>query len=628
MTDLRNAIASAHRACLGLHDGRVADYIPELALADPQHFALAACSTRGELHVAGDADVRFTIQSMCKPFLLTAALSEFGRDEVLKRVGVEPLGEAFNSFIRLESSSHKPHNPMINAGAIAVSGLLASRFDIGWLLDLFSKFAGRALHVNMPVMLSEANTGDRNRAIAYLLRYFDNLDGDVDSALELYFQACSIEVDVKDLAVMAATLANQGVNPSNGQSLLSSQVLSDVLRVMTTCGLYDGAGRFVFDVGVPAKSGVSGGVFAAVPLECGVAAYSPRLNQQGNSVRGMAALQQLSRELNLHILKQRQVSLRTARLATAPQELQRALEAAAHDAQTISGGQVAAYAPELARADASDFAACIVSAGGQQWSVGNTEQLFSLQAASNPFTYALALQEHGSDDVHQLVGVEPSGNPFDAVLLDPHTHRPFNPLANAGAITIASMIGSAGKGSSNKAVRLKSLLTWMGRLAGSILPVDSPLCTSEQRAGDRNRAIAHLLRNFGVIDEVDPALSLYFQQCSLLANCQQLARMGATLAANGRNPATGEQVLDEGLVHQVLSVMLMCGMHDQSGKFAFDVGIPAKSGVSGCIVAVVPGRYGIAVYSPAVDATGTSVRGRALLENLSKTLHLGIFDAD
>ena len=288
-----------------LRDGAPAGYIPELADADPEHLALAVVGPRGRVRAVGDAAHEFTIQSISKPFVLALALADRGRQEVLRNVGAEPSGEPFNA-ISLEPGTGRPANPMVNAGAIATSALIpgagvddrTARIVAG-----LSAFAGRSLWVDEQVYASESATGDRNRALAHLLRSHGILQGSVDVAVETYFRQCSLLVTVRDLAVMSATLAFGGVNPVTGERVIAEVVARDVLSIMTSCGMYDYSGEWLLRVGLPAKSGVSGGLLAVAPSQFGVAAFSPRLDAHGNSVRGIAVLESLAERFGMHMLE-------------------------------------------------------------------------------------------------------------------------------------------------------------------------------------------------------------------------------------------------------------------------------------------------------------------------------------
>jgi glutaminase len=297
-------LARLHQDWLGDGSGAVADYIPPLALADRDSFGIAVTTTEGHSYEVGDSRVEFTIQSMSKPLTYGLALADRGFDAVDGKVGVEPSGEAFNS-ISLAPGSGRPLNPMINAGAITsaslVAGVSAAERE-GRVVDFYGRFAGRSLEVDMEVYESERDTGHRNRAIGHMLRAFGVLEEDPDEALDLYFRQCSVNVDCRDLSLMAATLANGGVNPLTGDRVLARDHVDRVLSVMTTCGMYDSAGEWVVDVGMPAKSGVGGGVLAVLPGQLGIAVFSPPLDPHGNSVRGVEVCRQISTDLNLNLL--------------------------------------------------------------------------------------------------------------------------------------------------------------------------------------------------------------------------------------------------------------------------------------------------------------------------------------
>jgi glutaminase len=283
--------------------GEVAVHIPELALADPNHFGIAATTVDGFVYEVGDSTVEFTIQSISKAFVFALALEAVGAEKVEAIVGVEPSGDAFNS-IRLRADN-RPFNPMVNAGAIACIGLICESDADGAferVRSTLGRFAGRRLEVDEPTFRSERESGDRNRAIAYLLRNHGILQGDVDRVLDVYFRQCSLRVSARDLSVMAATLANKGRNPLTGEQVASSYVVARTLSVMTSSGMYDSAGGWVYRVGIPAKSGVGGGIVAALPSQLGLGTYSPRIDDQGNSIRGLRTCEALSTHFGLHML--------------------------------------------------------------------------------------------------------------------------------------------------------------------------------------------------------------------------------------------------------------------------------------------------------------------------------------
>lgn len=283
-----------HRQHAGLTEGQVASYIPELAKADPAGFGIAIATVDGQVYQTGDARRVFSIQSVSKPFVYGVALEDAGRARVERAIGVEPTGDVFNS-ISLESGSGRPLNPMINAGAIAASSLVAgasAAARLARVLGALSAYAGRPLDVDEAIFESERSTGHRNRAIGHMLRHYDIIGGDPEPALELYFKQCAVRVDCRDLALMAATLAlmaatlaNGGVNPATSERAVRHALIEPILSVMTTCGMYDYSGAWVYRVGLPAKSGVGGGIIAVLPGQLGIGLYSPALEGRGNSAR-------------------------------------------------------------------------------------------------------------------------------------------------------------------------------------------------------------------------------------------------------------------------------------------------------------------------------------------------------
>jgi glutaminase len=298
-------LQALHQRFAGLTSGQVATYIPELAKADPALFGIVIATVDGQVYEVGATRAPFTIQSISKPLVYGVALEDSGGDRVRRAIGVEPSGDAFNS-ISLEPGSGRPLNPMINAGAIATSSLVngANRDErLQRVLDAVSAYAGRPLEIDQPVFESERATGHRNRAIGHMLRNYDILTEDPESALELYFKQCSIVVDCRDLALMAATLANGGSNPVTGRRAVAAEHLGAILSVMTTCGMYDFAGEWVARVGMPAKSGVGGGIIAVLPGQLGIGVFSPALDERGNSVRGVKVCEAISADLGLHFLQ-------------------------------------------------------------------------------------------------------------------------------------------------------------------------------------------------------------------------------------------------------------------------------------------------------------------------------------
>ena len=285
-----------------LTEGTVSGPSEALEDGEPERFAVALATVDGEVISAGDDHQPFAIQSMSKPFLYGLALDRLSRSAVHAKVSVEPTTEAFNTLTELEED-HLPYNPMINSGAIAISAMLHHADPVqadAWMMEMFSGYLGRAATMH-PRASDSTAAAHRNRAIAHLLRHFEVIGDDIDGALKLYNRQCTIAVDTRELALMAATLANGGVQPLTGHRAITREHLRDVLTLMFTCGMYDTSGSWAYSVGLPAKSGVSGGLLAVVPGRMGLAVYSPRLDSHGHSVRGVALLRAWSSEWGLGI---------------------------------------------------------------------------------------------------------------------------------------------------------------------------------------------------------------------------------------------------------------------------------------------------------------------------------------
>ncbi len=315
ISPLERFLKRCHAEFRADYSGAVADYIPELKKANRAHFGISLATVDGHVYEVGDSNVAFTIQSISKAYVFALALEALGSERVEAVIGVEPSGDAFNS-IRLRPDN-RPYNPMVNSGAIACSALIQKArgneaFDC--IRDALSRFAGRDLAVDEQVFASEHNTGDRNRAIAYLLRNHSIIESDVNAVLDIYFRQCSVLVTARDLAIMAATLANNGVNPVTGEAVVKPFTVARTLSIMTSSGMYDYAGEWIYRVGMPAKSGVGGGIVAALPAQLGLGTFSPPLDEHGNSVRGLKICEALSTHFGLHMLN-RTGDVRTSILA-------------------------------------------------------------------------------------------------------------------------------------------------------------------------------------------------------------------------------------------------------------------------------------------------------------------------
>jgi glutaminase len=302
--DVARLITEAYELYRPNLDGVVADYIPALASASPELFGICVAGVRGRSFEIGDVDTVFSIQSVSKPFVFALVCEEVGYDAARHRLGVNSTGFPFNSLMAVELNDARTMNPLVNAGAIATTSLVqgeTSEQKFARIRDGLSRFAGRELHMSEDVYASEAASNMRNQGIAHLLQSYGRLYFDADEATDVYTRQCSIDVTVHDLAVMAATLANGGVNPQTGERVIVPGVCRRVLAVMATAGLYELSGDWLYEMGVPGKSGVSGGIVTVSPGKGGLATYSPPLDPAGNSVRGQLVTKYLSERLGLNL---------------------------------------------------------------------------------------------------------------------------------------------------------------------------------------------------------------------------------------------------------------------------------------------------------------------------------------
>lgn len=283
--------------------GRVATYIPALSKASPQWVAITVAEAQGTSHSAGDVDQIFTLQSISKVFALLYALESLGRAKVFSNIGYEPSGHPFYSLVQLEYEQGHPRNPLINAGAIVVSGLLPGATvaeKVAGYLGFLSAISGYNFEIDQEVYRSESQTGFRNRAVANFMKNFNVVDSDPDVAVETYFQQCSTSINVRQLADLGLILACRGRHPRTGFTV-SQEHVSIVNALMSSCGLYDEAGYFAVQVGIPGKSGVSGGLLAIAPGKYAFATFGPALNDKGNSLAGLFMLTQLSPRLGVNL---------------------------------------------------------------------------------------------------------------------------------------------------------------------------------------------------------------------------------------------------------------------------------------------------------------------------------------
>lgn len=303
--NIQRAVDEAHAAFRDLKEGKNADYIPALAKVDSKLFGIAVVTVDGRVFTAGDAEAVFSTQSVSKVFTAALVMSEIGADGLKEKVGVEPTGQAFNSIMAIEQLKGRPSNPLVNAGAIATTSLVnAPDARARWekILRYQSDFAGRELKVLDEIYESEAATNLRNRSIAILLQNYGRMYSDPLEATDIYTKQCSIGVSAKDLAVMGATLANGGVNPITKKKLMERKDVPSLLAVMLMAGFYDESGAWAYEVGLPAKTGVGGGIVAVVPGKMAIAAFSPPLNESGNSIRAQRAIKQIAQALGANLL--------------------------------------------------------------------------------------------------------------------------------------------------------------------------------------------------------------------------------------------------------------------------------------------------------------------------------------
>ena len=299
--EIQTALDAAYAKYKGLQEGKNADYIPALAKVDPDLFGIALITVDGKAYTAGDIKSEVSIQSISKVFTLANVIQESGAPGVRDNIGVDATGQVFNSIVAIEQHKGKEMNPFVIPGAIAtVSMVKGANADQIWskIIGTYSDFAGRRLKVDQEVYKSESETNQRNRAIADLMFAYGVIKNNPQQASDLYTRQCSLSVNAKDLATMAATLANNGKNPITNKQLLSPQHVPEVLAVMATAGLYDDSGKWLFATGLPAKSGMGGGIIAVSPGKFGIAAISPPLDAAGNSVRAQRAITEISNALH------------------------------------------------------------------------------------------------------------------------------------------------------------------------------------------------------------------------------------------------------------------------------------------------------------------------------------------
>ncbi len=652
-------------------------------------------------------DDRFTIQSISKVLALLYVLETVGEEVVFRRILKEPTGDAYNADPRVRARDGKrmPYNPMINVGAIFITSLFpdpdklpanlpwrgsttssspvqlseglnqgekrSAEADVGTGTDArFYPFFDFVRHlcgdhtmvVDADVFGSEKKTGHNNRSLAWKM----NADGIfirspapdaeaaaqdvefIETVLDNYFRQCSILVHAGHLARVACILAKGGIDPESEKRVVRAENVTSVVSLMSSCGLYDGSGEFSYDIGVAAKSGVGGGIMACVPGRAGIAVFSPALNDQGNSARGLYILRALSEGMGLHMFHKEPTSSRKFRKYNSDKSLDE-LSEILRFGFTPPSLKPASYIPELQRANARDTGIAICFTDGECIGGGDVDKKFSMQAISNVFGLLYVMRNRSEGTVFGFVGKEPSGESFQELKwttieeADGRRKVPFNPMINAGAIVIASMIPDQYRkpdGKSVERLNIDGLLSFVRELCDNPeITTNESVFESERKTGFNNRSLAWLMNDKRVFadvlrghqidtienEHIEAILDVYFRLCSLEVTCKDLARFGAVLANSGRLLGSEKRVLSEREVKVVTAMMSSAGLYDGSGEFAYRAGIPTKSGISGGLVGVVPGRCGLAAYSPVIDERGNSYRGQKAFVTIADAEGLSLF---
>ncbi|CAG0882908.1 unnamed protein product [Cyprideis torosa] len=560
--------------CKDIDGGKVASYIPQLARYARDNWGISLCTIDGQRLSLGDVKLPFTIQSCSKPLTYGLALNEVGSEEVHRFVGQEPSGRMFNAMVL--DHNRKPHNPMINAGAIIICAILqglykpemslSEKFDL--VQNYFRRLAGdEYIGFNNSVFLSERDAADRNFALGYFMKEHKCFPPNVTlkDTLDFYFQA----------------VRETGLRASDPRL---RETMENLRRMSRECGL-DSSLKEAMDV---------------------------------------------DREQFRRVIQENVVILSRAfrhqfRIPDF-QSFSQQIEDIYWRCKDIDGGKVASYIPQLARYARDNWGISLCTIDGQRLSLGDVKLPFTIQSCSKPLTYGLALNEVGSEEVHRFVGQEPSGRMFNAMVLD-HNRKPHNPMINAGAIIICAILQGLYKPEMSLSEKFDLVQNYFRRLAGDeYIGFNNSVFLSERDAADRNFALGYFMKEhkcFPPNVTLKDTLDFYFQCCSLESNCESMAVMAGTLANGGICPTTGEKILDPASVRDVLSLMHSCGMYDYSGQFAFHVGLPAKSGVSGALLVVVPTVMGLCLWSPPLDSCGNSVRGLQFCKEVSLMFFLG-----
>lgn len=642
--DALNIIATLYQECISIDRGSMEPDLLSFWGEDEDAFSISVTTTEGETFSYGDKNKTFPILSIAKAFVYGLIQQDYGPHEVLQKISVEPTGEPHDRVIWREEIQKGIFNPLINAGAlIALSMVRGSSLEDKWgrLEKLFERLSNTSTQVHQPYLAHRSTRDSLLKATAYALHHENLLETDVEEVVALFNRQCCIEKNTDALSVMAATLSNSGINPVTGEQVFDAGIVKNLLSVMYMCGLYNFSGQWSYRVGLPAKSGLAGVLMVVVPGQMGIVVYSPRLGQHRKSERGVEFFTQLSERLNYHIFnpspqpniptmiavdgEEREELASSAEIVSSKSNrdfMRETMESSYHQVLERVGGLIYQSESNLQHVNPNWFGVSICWTDGERADYGDYQVPFLIQSLSKVFTFGMALEDLGRDYVLSRVDVEPTGHSYNSMIrVDERSKRPLNPMVNTGAIAVTSLIRG-----NTPAHCLRRVLEMYHGYVGHPVFVDMPTYISEQNRGDRNWAIAYLLRSFGMVEaNLELTLDLYLQQCSVMVNAHDLATMAATLANRGRNPITGVQAIQSEYVRDLLSVMFTCGMYDYAGQWVYKVGYPAKSGVGGGLIVVVPDQFGLAVFSPLIDQRGNSLRGVQFCETFFQALNLHCF---
>lgn len=714
--------------------GKVADYIPELRLGLSSKVGLSICLA-GEEQVFGFGDCyknkrskvgkgvkegsideldradddMFSIQSISKVIALLYVLEVRGEEYVFKRVGKEPTGDKFNAPPRVKHQGDvpMPFNPLINVGAILITSMFPGsdvKEQFQGFFTFMKKLCGDSkMLIDEAVYESENKTGHNNRSLAWrmdaegIFRHsdFESLDPNlkdrlreverVEQYLSNYFRQCSVLVNTNHLARFASVLANGGMSFDGKTRHAKKENVHTVISLMSSCGMYDGSGEFAQEIGIPSKSGVGGGIMSVIPGVCGIATFCPALDDQGNSIRGIYMLEEISLRYNFSLFyKSPAIKKNNFKIDLA--WIQKSVNQVSI-LKIPKNCKPFEYIPRLTSAKANNLEVSIYDLNNNNYYYSRNENQslssFSLQSICNVLALLYVLQNKSEGRVFEFVGKEPSGGAFNEIkwtkskLSKKNLSVPFNPMINAGAIAIAAMVPSQyGENAKLNSdfddsyneietpdndeitniptknnleigyLNIKDFLVFARKLLGNEkINVKRDVFESERSTGYNNRSIAWEMNDKHIFDDIlathyindnkkidnndiEDILGVYFQLCSIEVTVKDLAHFSAILANGGKDIKSDKYLLSPREVAIATSLLSTSGLYDGSGEYSCLTGIPSKSGASGGLIGIVPGKLGIATYSPTIDPKGNSFYGMKLMEKISKEYNLSIFSAN